>query len=139
MVHPMVAVPKPKGGVRITVDMTKLNSQVDHPTHPSLTPQAAIRRIDWKAKYFTIFDTLHDYWQISLAVEDRHLTTFITPLGRFIFCQGPMGLCSTGDEYNHRGDEALAGIPNLVKVVDDIIIWDEDLDSHFQCIKDVLN
>ncbi|XP_066982187.1 uncharacterized protein [Macrobrachium rosenbergii] len=52
---------------------------------------------------------------------------------------GPMGLCSTGDEYNRRGDEALSGIPNLAKVVDDIIIWDDDLESHCQHIKDVLN
>lgn len=137
--HPMVAVPKPKGGVRITVDMTKLNSQVDRPTHPSLTPQAAVRQIDRKAKFFTTFDALHGYWQIPLAEEDRHLTTFISPLGRFRFCRGPMGLCSTGDEYNRRGDEALAGILNLAKVVDDIIIWDEDLDTHLQRIKDVLN
>ena len=50
-----------------------------------------------------------------------------------------MGLCSTGDEYNRHGDEALSGIPNIAKVVDDIIIWDEDLEVHLQRIKDVLN
>ena len=32
--HPLVVVAKPKGGVRITVDLTKLNSQVRRPTHP---------------------------------------------------------------------------------------------------------
>ncbi|XP_066965888.1 uncharacterized protein [Macrobrachium rosenbergii] len=99
--------PKPEGGVWITVDMTKLNTQVDRLTHPSLTPQEAIRRIDRKAKYFTTFDALHGYWQIPLAEEDHHLTTFISPLGHFTFCRGPMGLCSTGDEYNRRGDKAL--------------------------------
>ena len=137
--HPMVAVPKQNGGVRITVDMTKLNSQVDRPTHPSLTPHEAVRRIDREAKYFTTLDALHGYWQIPLVEEDRHLTTFISPLGRYMFCRGPMGLCSTGDEYNRRGDEALSDIPNLAKVVDDIIIWDKDLDTHIQHIKDVLN
>ena len=136
--HPMAPVEKPKGGVRITVDMSKLNSQVDRPTHPSLTPKEAVRLIDREAKYFTTFDALQGYWQIPLAEEDRHLTTFITPLGRFMFCRGPMGLCSTGDEYNRRGDEALSGIPNLAKVVDDIIICDKDLVTHIQRIKEVL-
>ena len=137
--HPMVVVPKPNGGVRITVDMTKLNMQVARTTHPAPTPQDAIRRIDRKAKYFTTFDAIHGYWQIPLDEEDQHLTTFITPQGRFKFRRGPMGLCSTGDEYNRRGDEALADIPNLVKVVDDILLWDEDYDDHLLHITEVLN
>ena len=137
--HPMVVVPKPKGGVRITVDMTKLNMQVARPTHPALTPQDAIRQIDRKAKYFTTFVAIHGYWQIPLDEEDQHLTTFITPQGIFKFRRGPMGLCSTGDEYNRRGDEALAGIPNLVKVADDILLWDEDYDDHLLHITEVLN
>ena len=40
--HPLVAVPKPNGGVRITTDLSKLNSQVSRPAHPSPTPFAAI-------------------------------------------------------------------------------------------------
>ncbi|XP_076028441.1 uncharacterized protein LOC143017536 [Oratosquilla oratoria] len=137
--HPLVAVPKPKGGVRITVDTSKLKSQVLRPTHPSPTPSEAISRIDRKAKYFSTFDAIQGYWQIPLAQRDRHLTTFITPYGRYMFRRGPMGLCSTGDEYNRRGDEALADIPNLAKVVDDIIIWDSDYGTHLRRISEVLN
>merc|ERR1711946_66772 len=53
--HPMVLVPKSKG-VRITVDYTRLNSQVARPTHPSPTPHDAVRNISSAAKFFTTAD-----------------------------------------------------------------------------------
>ena len=40
--YPLVTVAKPKGGVRITVDLMKLNKQVVRPAHPSPTPHVAI-------------------------------------------------------------------------------------------------
>ena len=135
--HPMVLVPKDKG-VRITVDYTHLNSQVARPTHPSPTPHDAVRNISPAAKYFTTADALHGYWQMELAEEDRHLTTFITPYGRFQHCRGPMGFSATGDAYCLRGDMALQGIPNCVKVVDDILLSDEDLSSYLQHVHQML-
>ncbi|XP_064116655.1 uncharacterized protein K02A2.6-like [Macrobrachium nipponense] len=135
--HPMVLVPKDKG-VRITVDNTHLNSQVARPTHPSPTPHDAVRNISPTAKYFTTADALHGYWQMELAEEDRHLTTFITPYGRFQHCRGPMGFSATSDANCLRGDMALQGVPNCVKVVDDILLSDEDLPSHLQHVHQML-
>ncbi|MPC72498.1 hypothetical protein E2C01_066807 [Portunus trituberculatus] len=60
--HPLVPVPKPKGGVRITRDLSKLNSQVSWPAHPSPMPFSAIRSIKPGTKYFTTVDALHGYW-----------------------------------------------------------------------------
>lgn len=40
-------------------------------------------------------DALHGYWQMDLVEEDRHLTNFIMPYGRFQHCQGPMGFAVT--------------------------------------------
>ncbi|XP_037803611.1 uncharacterized protein LOC119598042 [Penaeus monodon] len=76
--HHGVAVAEPNRGVRITTDLSKLNKQVSRPTHPSPTPFAAIRSVDPKARYFSTIDALYGYWQIPLAEEDQHLTTFIT-------------------------------------------------------------
>ena len=135
--HPMVLVPKTKG-VRITVDLTHLNSQVSRPTHPSPTPFDAVRSITPSAKFFTTADALHGYWQMELSEEDRHLTTFITPYGRFQHCRGPMGFSATGDAYCRRGDMALQDVPNCVKVVDDILLFDEDLPSHLQRVHQML-
>lgn len=136
--HPLVAVPKPHGGVRITTDLSKLNSQVSRPAHPSPTPFAAIRSVKPGTKYFTTVDALHGYWQLKLAEEDQHLTTFITPFGRYKYLRGPMGFAATGDAFCRRGDAALQGISNCVKVVDDVLIYDEELLPHLQRVNTVL-
>ena len=135
--HPMVVVPKDKG-VRITVDLSHLNRQVRRPTHPAPTPYEAVRRVDAKAKYFTTADALCGYWQMPLAVEDQHLTTFITPYGRFRHRRGPMGFAATGDAFCLRGDRALQGIQQCVKVVDDILLYDEDFSQHINRVHAVL-
>lgn len=136
--HPLVVVPKPKG-VRITVDLTKLNNQVSRPTHPAPTPFAAVRSVSPSARYFTTADALHGYWQLELHEEDRHLTTFITPYGRFIHCRGPMGFSATGDAYCLRGDMALQGVEHCVKVVDDILLYDDDFPTHLQRVHQMLS
>ena len=136
--HPLVAVAKPNGGVRITTDLSKLNSQVSRPAHPSPTPFAAIRSVDPRSRYFTTVDALSGYWQIELAEEDQPLTTFITPYGRFRYCRGPMGFAATGDAFCLRGDMALQGVRNCVKVVDDVLLHDEDYLTHLHRVHDVL-
>lgn len=136
--HPLVAVAKPNGGVRITTDLSKLNAQVARPPHPSPTPFDAVRSVPTSARYFTTMDALCGYWQIELAEEDRHLTTFITPHGRFQYCRGPMGFAATGDAYCLRGDIALQGVKNCVKVVDDILLYDADYTTHLTRIHQVL-
>ncbi|XP_064111351.1 uncharacterized protein LOC135218832 [Macrobrachium nipponense] len=135
--HPLVIVPKAKG-VRITVDLTKLNAQVSRPAHPSPTPLAAVRAVDSTAKFFTYADALHGYWQMELAEEDRHLTTFITPYGRFQHCRGPMGFAATGNAYCYRSDLALQCVMKCVKGVDDIFIFDNDLLTHYHRIHELL-
>ena len=136
--HPLVAVAKPKGGVRITTDLSKLNDQVSRPAHPSPTPFMAIRSVAPKSRYFTTVDALCGYWQLELAEEDQHLTTFITPYGRYQYLRGPMGFAATGDTFCLRGDAALHGISNCVKVVDDVLLYDETYLEHLQRINVVL-
>nr|XP_027211978.1 uncharacterized protein LOC113805212 [Penaeus vannamei] len=129
--HPMVLVPKPGNGVRITVDLTRLNSQVSRPTHPSPTPADAIRTITPSAKFFTKADALHGYWQMDLAEEDRHLTTFITPHGRYYHSYG-MPLLGMPTVF---ADLALQGITNCVKVVDDPLPHDVSSFPDYPWIK----
>ncbi|XP_064106938.1 uncharacterized protein LOC135215912 [Macrobrachium nipponense] len=49
-----------------------------------------------------------------------------------------MGFSATGDAYCLRGDMALQGVPNCVKVVDDILLSDEDLPSQLQHVHQML-
>ena len=128
--HPLVLVTKSDGGMRICVDLTKLNKYVKRPLHPLVTPREAVTSIPVSAKIFSTLDAKSGYWQIPLQESSQKLTTFITPWGRFKFLQAPMGLVSTGDEYCRRGDIALQGLDHTTKVVDDILVHDETIEEH---------
>jgi hypothetical protein len=84
--------PKPNGKVRSVVDLVHLNKFVERPTHPFPTPKDIMAQIPHTAKYFTVFDALHGYWQIPLDEESKLLTTFITENGRYCYLRAPMGL-----------------------------------------------
>ncbi|XP_043209539.1 uncharacterized protein LOC122374691 [Amphibalanus amphitrite] len=133
--HPLCPVAKtdPDGksvGCRITVDFTKLNRFVKRPVHPGRTPQDAVSSIATGASFFTKLDCKAGYHQMALREQDRDLTCFITPWGRYRYKRMPMGITHSGDVYNRRGDQALGDIPNTVKVVDDMLAWDDDYSTH---------
>ena len=59
----------------------------------------------------------------------------MTPWEAYRFKRNVMGLISAGDEHNRRGDEALKGIESVVKVVEDVLIFDNDFDAHVERVR----
>ena len=53
------------------------------------------------------------------------LTTFITPFGQFKYLRGLYGISSISEHYRQM-DEAFAGIQGIMKIVDDVVVFDED-------------
>lgn len=138
-VSPFLVVPKPNGqGVRIVIDYRGLNRFVRRPEHPFPSPAEIKASIPPKAKWFAKLDATKGYWQIPLDDESKKLTTFMTPWGRKRFKRAPMGLASSGDEYCLRGDRALEGIPNLKKVVDDILCYGESFEELAEILNKVM-
>ncbi len=88
-----------------------------------------------ESKYFTVFVAKSGYFQILLDGESQLLTTFITPYGRFKHTRATMGLSCAKNEFNCRTEAALAGLPNVEKVIDDIIIHGTDLESHLKDVR----
>ena len=136
----MVIVPKKDSSEpRITVDLTGLNKYVRRPAYPTRVPREVVASIPRGMKYFTTMDSRHGYWEVPLDQESSKLTTFMTPWGAYRFKRSVMGLISAGDEHNRRGDDALAGVDNVVKVVEDVLVFDADLDSHIARVQEVLH
>ena len=126
-VSPSRFVPKPDGDVRMVPDLVHLNKFVKRPIHPFKPPKDIIALVDPHAKYFATFDAKHGYWQVVLDPDSRHLTTIITEYGLYRFIRAPMGLTSSGDIFCQKTDEALAGIPELQKLVDNIMITVQEM------------
>ena len=75
---------------------------------------------------------------MELAKESQHLTTLICSEGQFKYLRAPMGLISTGDNYNRHRDLSLTGIPNVQKVVDDILIHTDTFKDNVRYLIKVL-
>ena len=73
-----------------------------------------------------------------MAEEYRHLTTFITPWGRYQYRMAPQGSLASGDGYSRRYDEVIADVERKTKCVDDTAHWDDDLSVHWWRMLDFL-
>ena len=78
------------------------------------------------------------YHQCPLDEESQVLTTFNTPFEHFKYLQVPYGLSSIAEHYNHCMAEAFEGLSGFQKIVDDIIIFDKDEESHKRHVKQFL-
>ena len=76
-------------------------------------------------------DAWNGYHSVPLRESDRHLTTFITPFGRWQYTRAPQGFLSSGDGYNRRFDAILSEFQRKERCVDDTIYYDEDLETHW--------
>ena len=80
--HRMVICAKKSGHPRRTVDFQALNLHGTRETHHTQSPFHQARSIPSNKKK-TVFDCWNGYHSVPLHKDDCHLTTFITPWGRY--------------------------------------------------------
>ena len=127
-----------KNGLRLVVDHKEANKQIDRPIHPFVAGTQLLKSIPHNAVYFAKLDALWGYYQIELAEESKHITTFVCEWGTFEYNRAPMGLNCSGDAFCRRSDEALSGIKGVLKLVDDILVYGSSYDQLFQRVEEVL-
>ena len=121
---PATFIPKMAVGLKLVTDFTRLNRFIDRPVHPFPTTEQIQQSIHPSSRYFAKVDLVSAYHQIPLAVEDQGLTTFLLPWGRFFYTHTPMGLAPSGDYACQITDQAVDGIRNVVKSVDEALLQD---------------
>ena len=90
--HPLM-VPKPNDKWRFCVDFKPLNKVTTTEKWPQANIQEMLRRIgDKRPKYFIILDLTSGYHQITMAVNSRRRTTFMTYWGVFEWLRMSMRL-----------------------------------------------
>jgi hypothetical protein len=128
--HRMVITRKHDGTPRRTVDLSPLNKYCKRETFASEPPFHLARRVP-KDTWKTVTDAWNGYHSVPLRESDRHLTTFITPFGRWRYTRAPQGFLSSGDGYNRRFDAILSSFERKERCVDDTIHYDTDLEQHW--------
>lgn len=128
--HRMVISPKKNGKPRRTVDLQDLNAHATRETHHTQSPFQQARSVPRHTKK-TVCDAWNGYHAVPLHPDDRHLTTFITPWGRYRYRVAPQGYVASGDGYTRRFDAIVADIPQKTKCVDDTLLWSWSVEEAF--------
>ena len=71
-------------------------------------------------------DAWNGYHSVPLRKEDRHLTTVITPWGRFCYLRNPLGFVGADNGYNRPFDAVLQDFQRKERCVNDTVFWDEE-------------
>lgn len=128
--HRMVICAKKNGKPRRTLDFQPLNVHATRETHhtPSRFHQARLVAHGTKK---SALDAWNEYHSVPIHQDDRHLTTFITPWGRYRYKTAPQGYIASGDGYTRRYDEIVAHIQNKTKCIDDVLLWANSIEDSF--------
>lgn len=126
----MVVTVKKNGNTRRTVDLQRLNSQCKRETHHTESPFNLACQVPPGTKK-TVLDAVEGYHAVSLDEESQHLTTFITPWGRYMYLRMPQGYLASGDAYTRRYDDIIKDVPCKVKIVDDTLLYDYGIEDAF--------
>ena len=125
----MVVVPKKNGAIRICVDLKPLNENVLREVHPLPKVDDTLAQLAG-AQVFSKLDANSGFWQIPLAKNSRHLTTFITPFGRYCFNKMPFGISSAPEHFQKRMSEILSGLDGVLCLMDDVLVFGKDKKEH---------
>ena len=88
--HRMVIGAKKNGKPRRTVDLQALNASATRETHHTQRPFHQARSVPHGTKKM-VCDAWNGYHAVPLHPDDRHLTTFITPWGRYRYRSASQG------------------------------------------------
>ena len=72
---------------------------------------------------FSKLDANSVFWQVPLAEKSRLFIPFITLFGRYCYNELPFGIWSALEHFQWRMHSLLEGLPGVLCVMDDIIIF----------------
>ena len=130
---------KEVGSLRLTIDYTKVNNATEPDPYPLPRIDDIIARLA-KNKIFSKIDLANGYYQVKMHPNSIKYTTFISEFGKHEYLAMPMGLKHAGLTFQRMVNTLLKGLIGEMCFVylDDIIIFSEDIETHEQRVKQVL-
>ena len=137
-VSSMIPVSKSNGEICVCLDPRELNQAIQCQHYPMPSIEDVTARMP-NVKVFSKFDATSGYWQLKLTDESSLLTTFNTPFGRYKYVRLPFGINSAGEIWQRAMIEEFGDIEGVEIVVDDFLIWGENVAQHDERLEKFLN
>ncbi|KAK2171261.1 hypothetical protein NP493_1083g00015 [Ridgeia piscesae] len=136
-VNSIVYVTKPSGELCICLDQKDLNNCVRRPHHYTQVLDDILSQLQG-ADIFSILDARSGYWNMKLDDESKLLTMYYTPYGRYCFRRLPFGLVSAQDVFQKKVDLTIEGLPGVVAIADDIVVFGKTKAEHDEHLDNVM-
>ena len=120
------------------MDLKQLNKAVKRERYTLPILQDVASKIHG-ATIFTSLDAASGYHQIMLHPDSRHLSTFITPNGRYCFKRLPFGITRASEIFQRKMSKLLESVPGVAVYQEDIIITGHSDDEHDKNLTEILN
>ena len=134
----LVIVPKKSGDLRVCCDLREVNKAVIRERYVLPKVEDTLHAMHG-SKYFAKIDAKSGFFQLTLAEESRHVTTFITPRGCYRFKRTPFGLSDASEAFQKMMEKILFGIEGVRISVDDVIIYAETMAELVKRVRNVFN
>lgn len=135
--HPIMAVPKPNGKLRICMDARWLNAVTKKNAYPQQNANRILSSIE-KANYITTIDMTDAYFQVPLHKDSQEKTAFAVPTrGTYVYKRMAMGLCNSGAVLCNIIDSLFGSEfePKAFPYLDDIVVVTETFDDHIEVLE----
>lgn len=135
----IVPVKKKNREIRICVDFHNLN-QASLKDNYALPNMDHILQIVAGLEMMLMLDGFSGYNQVSVAKNEQHKTSFITPWGKFAYNQMPFGLINAGATFQRAMDSSFRDFSDRIIVVylDDLTVFSKDRKNHLKDLRAVL-
>ena len=136
---PTVNILKSNNSVRICGDFSStVNKYLDPVNSPLVSIDDVISEVG-DARYFSKIDLSNAFLQLPLDNESKIFTTINTSEGLFRYNYLPFGLSCSPGIFQAFISRILNGIPYTISYQDDILILCNDIQTHNQTLRSVLN
>lgn len=141
---PLVLVRKKSGGIRVCLDLRRLNMITLKEVYPTPKLEGIIDTLSG-ARIFTTLDIREAFYHIELDPDSRNLTSFSTQNSSYRFRRMPMGAKNSSQAFQRLINTVLRGVrlqntsSSVHSYLDDLIIASAEFKNHLTLLEDVLN